>query len=230
MKLKKILAGAVAGAALLGTVAIASPAGASTSKPSIAQILDSSFADNNGAATDRNWNDFDILNAAVSALGLDPAVEGLNRATVFAPADASFRGLVADLTNTPIWFLSEKGVLETLVGIAGIKAPPAGPGLNGTVFSGADALTQTVLYHVSGEDITNLPKRAFGKNISGLNTVGTNQIDPFNFFGFVGLVDGDKNDLDPFYVGRTVPASNGTVHVIAGVLRPLDLKVLFPGD
>ncbi len=102
--------------------------------------------------------------------------------------------------------------------------------LNGSGVSGADALTQTILYHVSGENITNLPKRAFGANITGLNSVGTNQIDPFNFWGFVGLQDGDKNDLNPFWVGKTIPASNGTVHVIAGVLRPLDFKALFPLD
>jgi uncharacterized surface protein with fasciclin (FAS1) repeats len=229
MKLKKILAGAVAGAALLGTVAVASPAGATTTRPSIVEIVASSAKDNApGRDTDRNWNDFDILFKAVKELGLAGAVTNLEGATVFAPADASFRGLVADLTNTPIWRLSEQDVLDALLDIAG--KPTALPGV-----SGAAALTETVLYHVSGENITNLPRRAFGANITAANTFGvpsllTNQIDPFNFFGFVGLQDGDKNDLDPFYVGRTVPASNGTVHVIAGVLRPVDLKALFPGD
>ena len=225
MKLKKFLAGAVAGTALLGTVAVAAPAGASSARPSIVEVVASSADDNRpGQATDRNWGDFDILLAAVQALGLTDAVAGLDGATVFAPADASFRGLVADLTNTPIWRLSEQKTLDTLVAIAGE------PNLNGSGVSGADALTQTILYHVTGENITNLPKRAFGADITGLNTVGTNQIDPFNFWGFVGLKDGDTNDFDPFYVGRTVKASNGTIHVIAGVLRPLDFKALFPLD
>ncbi|MCU0311366.1 MAG: hypothetical protein MUE36_10540 [Acidimicrobiales bacterium] len=230
MKIKKFLAGAVAGSALLGSIAVAAPAGASSpARPSIVEIVASSANDNAaGQRTDRNWSDFDILLAAVQELGLADDVAGLQNATVFAPADASFRGLVADLTNTPVWRLSEQAVLDALLEIAG--KPTALPGV-----SGAAALTETVLYHVTGENITNLPRRAFGKNITAANTFGvpdllTNQIDPFNFFGFVGLQDGDKNDLDPFYVGRTVPASNGTVHVIAGVLRPVDLKALFPLD
>src|SRR5512134_3337682 len=110
------------GAALATTAVVASPAGATGSQPaSIVAALVASAANNPaGSATDTNWNDLDILLAAAGALPFDaladPSGPTLATAltgftgTVFAPADASFRGLVADLTNTPIWKLSEADV------------------------------------------------------------------------------------------------------------------------
>jgi uncharacterized surface protein with fasciclin (FAS1) repeats len=223
MKIRALVAGGLA-AVSLATLAVVPSAGATA--PSIVEIVAASAADNPidpttglPAATDHRWNDFDILLAAVGALGLTDAVAGLNGATVFAPADASFRGLVADLTNTPVWKLSEADVLNTLVAIAGE------PDLNGTGISGATALTETVLYHVSPENVTNLRSRRSA--IPTLSSLPDTTIRPL--FGFI-LRDRDGNDLDPFTVSRAITASNGTVYVIAGVLRPLDLKVLFPGD
>ena len=46
----------------------------------------------------------------------------------------------------------------------------------------------------------------------------------------MSLADGDPSDFNPLWYGRTIGASNGTIHVIASVLRPLDLKALFPKD
>jgi uncharacterized surface protein with fasciclin (FAS1) repeats len=223
MKIRTLVAGGLAAAAL-ATTAVVPTAGATA--PSIVEIVAASAADNPidpttglPGATDHRWNDFDILLAAVGALGLTDAVAGLNGATVFAPADASFRGLVADLTNTPIWKLTEADVLNTLVGIAGIE------NLEGTGISGATALTETILYHVSPENITNLRHRR--QAIPTLSSLPETTIRPL--FGFI-LRDRDRTDLDPFTVSAPIAASNGTVYVIAGVLRPLDLKVLFPGD
>jgi hypothetical protein len=149
---------------------------------------------------------------------------------VFAPADASFRGLVADLTNTPVWKLSEAAVLQTLLDIAGT------PDLNGTGISGVAALSETVKYHATGAQIPDL-RRPASRSVTTLTQLpalglsdGTFEIKR-PFFGLIGLADDDRNDLDPFAFGQTIrTADGGTIHVIAGVLRPLDLAVLFPAD
>jgi uncharacterized surface protein with fasciclin (FAS1) repeats len=226
---------------LLAATALAAgavPAAAQASAPADTQnslfaTAAASLGDNGGNATDKNWYDFDILANAVVALGLDGALKddgpggaGVDSATVFAPNDRAFQQLVADITNTPFWKLSEAQTLQALVDVAGVA------NLNGSGVSGATALTQTVLYHVSGENITNLRSRSFGADITALNTVGTNKIDPVfvPLVRWVSLRDGDSNDGNPLWYGRTIGASNGTIQVISGVLRPLNLDALFPAD
>jgi len=157
MSIRKLAAAAIAGAALVGTAAVATPAGAtgSTQPASIVAALAASAANNpEGSATDGNWNDLDILLAASQTLPFDAVgnpggpkiVDALTgfTGTVFAPADAAFRGLVADLTNTPIWKLDEAAVLNALLTIA------AEPNLNNTGVSGLAALSETVRYHATG--------------------------------------------------------------------------------
>ena len=243
MSIRKLAAAVTVGAALVGAAAVATPAGATgSSQPaSIVAALAASAANNpQGSATDGNWNDLDILLAASQALPFDAVgnpegpkiVDALTgfTGTVFAPADAAFRGLVADLTNTPIWKLDEAAVLNALLTIA------AEPNLNNTGVSGLAALSETVRYHATGTQIPDL-RRPAARSVATLTQLpalglsdGTFEIKR-PFLGLVGLADDDKNDIDPFWFGRTVRAADGgTVHVIAGVLRPLDLAVLFPGD
>jgi hypothetical protein len=230
--------------AVVGALTVSSTASATGSQPAtIVDALAASAANNPaGSATDSTWTDFDILLAAVKALPADAignpngpklvdALTGFN-GTVFAPADASFRGLVSDLTNTPIWRLSEADVLNTLLAIAG------NPNLNGTGIPGVAALSETVKYHVTGAQIQYLRQAArtntIVQTITALPALGLSD-GKFElkgpFLGFVGLNDDDNNDLDPFWFGQTIrTADGGTIHAIAGVLRPLDLKVLFPND
>ena len=243
MSIRRLAAAVTVGAALVGAAAVATPAGATgSSQPaSIVAALAASAANNpQGSATDGNWNDLDILLAASQALPFDAVgnpegpkiVDALTgfTGTVFAPADAAFRGLVADLTNTPIWKLDEAAVLNALLTIA------AEPNLNNTGVSGLAALSETVRYHATGTQIPDL-RRPAARSVATLTQLpalglsdGTFEIKR-PFLGLVGLADDDKNDIDPFWFGRTVRAADGgTVHVIAGVLRPLDLAVLFPGD
>lgn len=230
--MKRRLAGLLAVSAL---AVAAVPATASADTPnSLFATAAASLNDNNGKATDSNWYDFDVLANAVVALGLGPALQdsgngltGLGvKATVFAPNDRAFQLLVGDITGRPWWTLSEKDTLDALLAVAGTAD------LNGTGISGATALTQTVLYHVSPENIPNLRSRAAGANIPTANTVGRTDINPSRvpFLGWVSLGDGDPTDLNPLWYGRTIGASNGTIHVVASVLRPLDLKALFPKD
>jgi uncharacterized surface protein with fasciclin (FAS1) repeats len=233
--MKRLLGLLAATALAAGAVPAAAQASGSSGTPSnsLFDTVAASLSDNGGSATDKNWYDFDILANAVVALGLDGALKddgpggtGLDSATVFGPNDRAFQQLVADITNTPFWKLSEADTLQALLDVAGVAD------LNGSGVSGATALTQTVLYHVSGENIMNLRKRAFGPDITTVNTVGSTKIDPVfvPFVRWVSLRDGDKNDGNPLWYGRTIGASNGTIQVISGVLRPLDLDALFPAD
>jgi hypothetical protein len=243
MRTRTLTAALIVGAALVGTAAVASPAGATGSAPppTIVDALAASAANNApGSLTDKNWNDHDILLAAAQTLPFDAvndpqgpriaaALTGFT-GTVFAPADAAFRGLVADLTNTPIWKLSEAAVLDELLKIAAVAD------LNGTGISGVAALSETVRYHATSAQIPNLRQPA-SRSVATLTQLpalglsdGTFEIKR-PFLGLVGLADDDRNDFDPFWFGRTVRTGDGgTVHVIAGVLRPLDLAVLFPAD
>jgi len=209
-KIRTLVAGAIGAAVIVGGSVSAAPAQAQA--PSILDIVAASLNDNGGALTDNRWNDFDILANAVGALGLGEAVAGLDGATVFAPTDASFRGLVADLTNTPVWRLKEADVLSTIVSLTADQAIK-------------DGLTTTVLYHVSPQNVINpLRERTAIPTAAGVDIKPI----PLRFSSI--LRDGDRNDLDPFVVGGPIDASNGTIYVIAGVLRPIDLKALFPLD
>lgn len=244
MRFPALGAALVAGATFVATAAVAVPASASgTTQPAtIVDALAASAANNPpGSLTDHDWNDLDILLAAASVLPFDglntesptiaEALTGFT-GTVFAPADASFRGLVADLTNTPIWRLSEADVLNVLLAIAGGTFDVPGVGaVPGTV-----VLSETVKYHATAAQIRDLrrPPSAGVVTLTQLPALGLSD-GMFEIkrpvFGFVNLVDDDPNDLNPFWFGRTVrTADGGTIHVIAGVLRPLDLVALFPAD
>ncbi len=232
MRIRNLVAGVTAGTALAAAVAVGSPASATGAQPDSILAAVVASADNNapGQATDRNWFDTDILREAVVALGLDAALVDFT-GTVFAPTDLAFRQLVADLTDQRAWRLSEADVLDTLLSIAGE------PDLNGTGISGAAALTETVKYHVTGEQIPDLRARSRAgagpvETITDLDDLGLSD-GSFELRGrfVVRLIDDDTNDRDPrFYFGTINAADGGTVHPITRVLRPLDLQILFPGD
>jgi uncharacterized surface protein with fasciclin (FAS1) repeats len=196
--IRKTIAGLAAGAALAAPLALAAPAQAAPTT-----IVDELLARSGGASAigsfDSNGRDFDILIKLAVDAGLGGALGGL-QGTLFAPADASFRGLVADLTNTAPWRLSEQQVFDAIDGLD-------------------DAIVAQVLtYHVTTESIPNLRKAP--------DTVDTLEGGDFGVRKgwIVSFSDDDHNDLNPFWIGQTIKAGNGgTVHVIAGVLRPIDL-------
>ncbi len=230
MRIKTLVAGVAAGAITAGALAVSAPASATGSQPDsiVAAVLAS--ADNNrpGEATDRRAWDTDILREAVIALGLAPALTDFT-GTVFAPNDFAFRRLVADLTDQRVWRVSEAEALDTLLAIAGEAD------LNGTGISGITALTETVKYHVTGEQIPNLRQRSkAGGPVDTITDLPASLSDgSFDLSGrwFVRLIDDDTNDRDPYYFGSTIgTADGGTIHIISRVLRPLDLQILFPAD
>ena len=110
------------GAALLvaGALAIgaAPPASAHKSSTSGNRSLASVLA-KDGSGFDRNWNDFDIVDNAVSAVlkakpnsAVKVLADGKTPVTAFLPTDRAFRLLVKDLTGTSC--RSEKKVFTTV--------------------------------------------------------------------------------------------------------------------
>jgi uncharacterized surface protein with fasciclin (FAS1) repeats len=214
MRIRKFTAGLVAGAALAGSVAFAAPASATNSAPppTLFEAVAASLGDNNGAATDRNWYDFDILANGVLAAGLKDALNDPNAdLTVFLPNDRAFQALVADLVGPKYWFANEATILGELV-----KVETAKPGTLKTV----------ILYHaVSGQiDSTTALSVPKGTPLTTLQG-GVINVYPLPHLGTAILADQDPNDVNPFLVRSKldIQASNGIAHGISFVLRPGDL-------
>ncbi len=203
MRIRTLLGGTLAAAALAGSLALATPAGATTGN-TIGDIAAASLADNpGGAATDSNWYDFDILANAVVASGLLPAAQDPNaNLTVFAPNDRAFQVLVASLGGG---WRNEAGVLDFLVNTVGLPT-----------------VKNVVLYHILPQALTaqqlagrtNIPTLLPDANIQAVKRV------PFT--SWLNVVDNDPNAINGL-VYKSIPASNGIIHVTAFVLRPVDL-------
>ena len=117
---KRALA-AVGIAVAASTVAAIAPVSAADSKSlTIADVL---LADDQASGQanvlDRNWRDYDLLTAAVLAVGatdLVPAAANKDAAlTVLAPNDQAFRLLARDLTKKPM--RTEQQVLDALLAV-----------------------------------------------------------------------------------------------------------------
>jgi uncharacterized surface protein with fasciclin (FAS1) repeats len=146
-------------------------------------------------------DDFDILEAAVGFTGTAGALDDV---TVFAPTDKAFTKLAEDLGATD---LSEAGVISFLVGL------------------GKPTVTAVLTYHV-----------AEGELLSG-DVVGDGQVEAlggtFDVFApgkaksvrSIQLVDNDPDARNPKLVKGAIDiqVSDGVIHVIDRVLRPIDL-------
>ncbi len=112
--IRKTIAGFVAAAAVAAPLALAAPAQAADTPPTLFGAVAASLDDNNGRATDRNWYDFDILANGVVAAELQGALDAPDaNLTVFIPNDRAFQALVADLFGPKYWF-AERGQSSTL--------------------------------------------------------------------------------------------------------------------
>lgn len=174
---------------------------------SLAEVLGA-----DGVKLDKNWQDFDIVEAAVyavleakpdSPVGL--LADGTVRLTAFVPTDNAFRKLVKDLTGkTPG---TEAATLKKVVKAAG----------------SIDTVETILLYHVvAGKTLTS-PKvlAAEGQKIE--TAMGKSFRVHVSKAGVV-LNDKDKDDLNPKVVLLDVNRGNKQVaHGIDRVLRPLDL-------
>ncbi len=180
----------------------ASPAAADDT-PTFSQILAAQ-----GGGTDRNWYDFDILAAGVSAAGLDGALDAQAEVTVFLPNDRAFQALVADLFGWRYWFASEAQILDKVASL------------------GPDTLATVILYHVVPGRIDSATALSVARG-TALTTLqgGDILVYPKARFGTAVLADNDPNDVNPFLVRSKldIEATNGIAHGISFVLRPIDL-------
>jgi uncharacterized surface protein with fasciclin (FAS1) repeats len=192
--------------AVAATAFIATPANAEHGETSLVTVLGA-----DGAELDKNWGDFDIVEAAAfavlaekptSAVGV--LADGSVALTAFVPTDRAFRRLVHDLTGK--WVSEEK----TFAAVAGL---------------GIDTVEAVLLYHVvPGATITyKQAKRADGAKLTTAagSTITVNVRD-----GKVFLQDADKNDTNPRVKGSLRNLNKGNkqiAHGINRVLRPIDL-------
>jgi uncharacterized surface protein with fasciclin (FAS1) repeats len=212
--MKRRLAAGIAAAALTAGVAAAPAAVATTTAPTtpptIAGVL---LAD--GDTFDTNWYDFDIVTEAVKATGLaGAAADPSANLTVFAPNDRAFQ--VFAWSTTGKWLTSEQAIFDALV-----------------AKFGAATIKNVLLYHiVPGKISSATALNADGAKLETLlgktaTTKGaTFEVDVISkAFKIVQLKDKDPDAINPFLVASKldIPASNGVIHGISFVLRPLDL-------
>ena len=174
----------------------ASASAARGTKPNIVETL---VAQSGGGALDTNSHDYDILIQAVLAADLagvlsDPST----KFTLFAPNDAAFMRTVRDLTGS--WPASEQAAFDAVAGL------------------GIPAVTQVLLYHVVG-----------GRELGALSVLRSRHLTMANG-GTLGvrllrLVDVDTNAPDAVLrvSALNIRTSNGVIHGITWVLRPIDL-------
>ncbi len=173
-----------------------------------------------GTNFDRDWYDFDILEAAGrTVLGAKPtspvsAITVPNAGiTVFAPNDRAFQLLALSLTGK--WSWTEEAVVNSLITALGASA--------------VDTIENVLLYHViSGKvDFATAKSVAASPNPAVATVLGpTITLRFIPWLNTLVLRDQDPNAADPWVVNskRDIPVgTNSMVHGISLVLRPADL-------
>lgn len=159
---------------------------------------------------DRNWRDYDIVEAAVGAVlkakpnsPVKVLADGKVPLTAFIPNDRAFRILATDVTKKR--FTNEKAVFEAVAGL------------------GIPTVETVLLYHVVPGKTLNAKKvvAAKGKKLttaqSGTVTVRVKK-------GKVTLADADPDFRDPRVIATDINKGNPQIaHGINAVLLPADL-------
>lgn len=210
-------AATVAATALLATgtlagAAVAAPKAAEPSgTTSLAEVLTA-----DGDRFDRNPADFDIVTEAVLAVlaakpdsAVSVLTDGSVALTAFLPNDLSFKLLAQDLTGK--YRVSERATFEALVEAVGV-----------------DTIEQVLLYHVvpgaTIDSATALASDGVALTTAQGATFTVDVLSPKA--GLVRLRDQDKDDADPFLVGRKLDLNEGNKQIAHGiflVLRPIDV-------
>ncbi len=199
--------------ALATIVATALPASAHSSHKSTGTASLAALLAKDGAGFDRNWNDYDILDNAVTAvLTAKPTspvavlADGKTALTAFLPTDRAFRKLAEDLTGKS--YSGESAVFTTLAGALGV-----------------DTIETVLLYHVvPGATVTY--RQALRSNGAVLKTALTGKSVKVKVVCgfFVSLRDNDPDSRNPYVVAPNLNRGNRQIgHGINRVLRPVDL-------
>ena len=153
---------------------------------------------------DRTNADYDLLREALVVTGLDDAVAAATDVTVFAPTDGAFKRLARDLG----WEgRSERSAFRFIAEATGFESADE-PGL----------LDDVLLYHVAPDAQTVAQLRGE----SGISTLLEDA--DLSVRNNRTIVDGDRNDKNAkFLTPSNVGTSNGIVHTVSQVLRPIDL-------
>ncbi|MEM1430831.1 MAG: fasciclin domain-containing protein [Pseudomonadota bacterium] len=156
-----------------------------------------------GGAFDSNGDDFDLLLNAVQAADLAATLDDPNAAlTVFAPNDAAFLALAQTLGYAG----EDEGeafgfIVDSLAALSG--GDPIG------------LLTSILTYHVS-------PGVQNADALLGSDTISTLFGADLTVDG-TSLIDADPDLPDPTIIDTDIGAANGIVHVLDGVLIPVDV-------
>jgi uncharacterized surface protein with fasciclin (FAS1) repeats len=208
--MRKIAAGiAAASAVALAAGAMAPAAQAADGTKSLAAVLTASTP-----KFDKNWNDYDIVTAAVlavleakpnSAVGV--LAKGDVALTAFIPSDKAFRTLAEDLTGKKP--STEKKTFEAVAGLGGI-----------------DLVETVLLYHVvPGATIDS--KAALASDDAFLFTAlkdGYFRVNVVKSGTQIRLKDRDGNSRNPRVNAVDINKGNMQIaHGIDRVLRPIDL-------
>lgn len=209
-RLKLGLVGIVT-ATLAGTTLAAAPAQAADSSHRVAGHRSLATVLGADKGYDRNRQDFDILEKAVTAVlaarpnsPVDVLTHGRTRLTAFIPTDAAFRRLVRDLTGRAP--RTERGTSQALTRVAGI-----------------DTIEAVLLYHVvPGKTLGS--RRVARLGGASLTTAGGGQITVRIHGKDVVLGDQDHTARNPKVVAVDINQGNRQIaHAINRVLRPADL-------
>lgn len=212
--LKRHLAGPVAGALVAAALVTAPIAPANAQRAAGTDSLAALLAAD-GQKLDKNWKDFDIIEAAVlTVAGAKPETpllaltDGKKRLTAFAPTDAAFRKLVEDLTGTAP--KSEKATVDAILATYDV-----------------DTIESVLLYHVvAGKTLNSTKVVAAAKKKQKITMANGATIRVKLMKGKVVLVDKDKNDRDARAIPKLLDLNKGNRqigHGIDRVLRPLNL-------
>ncbi len=167
-----------------------------------------------GVAFDRNWNDYDIVTAAVLAVlkakpnsKVKVLTDGKVALTAFIPNDRAFQRLVKDLTGKTL--LRERDVFGAVAGL------------------GIPTVEAVLLYHVvPGATIT--AAMALKSNGARLTTALGSTIRVAVYHGpVISLWDKDYNSRNPRVILAQTDINKGNkqiAHGIDRVLRPINLR------
>jgi uncharacterized surface protein with fasciclin (FAS1) repeats len=160
---------------------------------------------------DRNWRDYDIVEAAVGAVlknkpnsPVKVLADGRVPLTAFIPTDHAFRKLASDVTKKR--YTSEKAVFDAVASL------------------GINTVETVLLYHVvPGATITY--RAALRSDGAKLTTAQGGKITvDVRRWHRVHLVDADRDDRNPRVVQADINKGNRQIaHGIDRVLRPVNL-------